>query len=245
MTAFYIVIAIGSVVAIFFPFSALFGFYDDREDGAYRFRTGRFFSIIGALSIIPVIGIIILMLAVGNLVTGATKVAETAVAKNRAMSLHIQDDISTVFPDILNAQTAPCYTAAVSSYVQEEWAKSYRDETCKMDKGLCADNEQIFFEAARQKRNPYLFPLLDLDPIGLMLETVWTTAKDMYETIRSFQGILDPSKVGQPRIGTDTQNYEAFRQYFVSCATLKPAPWIVPGAPLITSPAGICLGGCQ
>jgi hypothetical protein len=243
MTVFYIVLGIGLGIAVFFPCAALLGFYDDR-DGGYRFRTVRYFTVVGIISLIPVCGVFILMFAVGATLSESQKMAETAIARNRAQQLHIQDDLSVIFPDYLNAQTEPCYTSAISNYVEDQWGRSYREETCKLGAPYCANTEKDFYDLARYQRNPNNFPLLDLDPIGFMMGTVQTAARNMYGTVRSFQGIIDPRSVGRSEVGANAQNYEIYRQYFLKCTTLQPEPWITPGAAVVKRPSHLCIGSC-
>ena len=244
MIAFYIFFSLSAFLTLFLPFATLLGFFGDREDGFYRFRSERFILFVVLLSVLIIVSVFVLTYTVGNIVAGYSGIAETAVAKNRYLQKHIEDNISIFFPEILNPQTEPCYNAAISNYIEDEWAKSYRVETCKKGPEFCSDNEQAFFAALRSQKNPGSYPFMDLDPIRVMIETIWVTARDLYDTIRSFQGIIDPSMIGKAHVGSDPQNYETYRQYFINCMAFQPMPWIAPDAQLITSPAGLCLGSC-
>jgi len=240
----YALASLSSATALFFPFAALFGFYDNRKEATYRFRTGRFFTLSIILAVFPICVTFALMGAIGNLVSGSAKNAEIAANHNRFLTLYIQSSLSVALPDIFDQRTEACYTAAISNFVEDRWRTAYRTASCKVDTAFCSDEEETFFNTVRHQRNPYHFPFLDFDAMGLMLHTVWSTAKDTYDTARSFYGIQDPTSIGKPNIGTDAANYATFHHYFDTCTVLQPIMWITPDAPLVTSPAGLCLGSC-
>jgi hypothetical protein len=77
-----------------------------------------------------------------------------------------------------------------------------------------------------------------------MLKNIWVAAKNVYDTYHSFEGVVAPSAVGRTNVGTDAAAYEAYRQYFLNCASLKPVAWAMPDAPLVFSPAKVCMGIC-
>ncbi len=231
--------------AIILPIAVLFGFFDNRIDFPYRFRTTRFLIACGVVLIISLFHVFVFIKAVGEHLAKGAVAAETEIAKNRAKDVHTLDNLSAVFPEFLNSQTETCYDAAISNYVQDQWSKKYYEETCKLGPSFCSNDEKTYFEAVRHDINPHDNPLRDLAAIDNMLGTVWLTAKDVYVLVRSFQGIIDPSSIGTPEVGIDNQAYETYRQYFLSCTTLTPLPWITRDAPIVTSPMKICLGKCS
>jgi hypothetical protein len=227
------------------PFAALLGFYDNRKNGEYHFRTVRFVMTMLILIAFFVYCVIPFTYGIRSDVLLAINNAETGVAKTRAIQVHLQDDLSAVFPDILTSQTSSCYTNAIANYVEDQWKQDFFDSTCKKGSNLCSDNERDFFEKTRSLKNANGDSfVVDLGLIDEMLGRIWTTASTVYKKSRSFEGIIAPSHIGQPRVGTDRQAYEIYHQHLLNCASLQPVDWTVLKAPLIKTPATFCIGDC-
>jgi hypothetical protein len=232
-------------ISIALPFAALFGFFDERKDGLSQFRSGRLAIATVVMCLWPLGLAIIVFAKFYHDTSHGPETVEAAVTKNRIANNHRQDNFRVMFPQILPADKQACYAAAISNYVEDQWRGAYHDTTCSMGAGMCSDSEQSFFDKDQSLEKSRHNLIMDTHATADVFKSIWPTAAAIYATIRSFHGILDPSTVGQPNIGTDQKAYDVFHKYITDCATLKPLGWAIYDTPLITSPEKICFGDCK
>ena len=243
----YLIALVLLVLLVLSPFIlTLFGFFETKTNGSVSFKSGRYagsilVSIVAAAILVPVAAFFITQLVIDGAVaaTDSTKL-------NRATQLHFQESVAGLFPEI--KEKNDCYTKALSNWVEDSWQKAYREATCS--KGTCANNQEEFINQFNKKYLPHQYGLITMmavsfGMIGQSVSYISASASHHYGRIRSFTGILDPTEIGKPNIGTDKVAYDEYHSYINGCQAMQLKPWIVLKEPLFTSPASLCIGECQ
>lgn len=223
----------------------LFGFFETKTNNSVSFKPWRYacsilVSILATAGLFPVLAILLTQL----ITDGETSAVQSAKL-NRAVQLRFQESAATLFPEIKDKND--CYTKAVSNWVEDHWQKAYRASAC--NQGTCSENEEEFINQLAQIKLPYQHDLLLMlailfDMKGKAVNNIWSSAKDYYNHIRSFIGILDPTEMEKPYIGNDKDAYNEYYSYINRCQTMQPKSWMVLKEPLVTSPVSLCMGEC-
>jgi hypothetical protein len=230
--------------------SILCGVSEDRTQENYRFRSKRFLAAIAIIFLLNICAVLAILPEIKNLVLGASRIAETAVMKNRAISEYTLENLGVMFPEILNDKNKQCYRAALSNYVEDDWNKSFntamwrREEPfCKKNPAICNGKQDDYFEAIRNKVNPLHLLLHDFAVIGYFSGTDWTTAAESYKKIRRFT--RQPDGQGNVPPPPDEQMLATYHKYLMNCSTLEPLPWATTNGQLLKSEAIFCIGRCR
>jgi hypothetical protein len=232
-----------------FLISILCGFFEDRTLGSYHFRLKRFLAVFAIIFALNASSLLAIIPKVKNRVLDASHIAKTAVLKNRALSEYTLENLSVIFPEILNDKNKKCYRTALSNYVEDDWNKSFntamwqREESfCKKNPSACNGKEDDYFEAIRNKVNPFHLLLRDFGVIGYFLGTDWTTAAESYKKVRQFARLPDGKGIVPPP--PDEQMLTNYHNYFGNCSSLDPMPWASTKDQLLKSEAVFCIGRC-
>jgi len=231
-------------LCILFPFLVFFGFFENRKDEVYRFRAKRFLIVMVSLVILNLAVSLLLDYAEAGLIIGATKFRESNTLAHRTIAEYqIRNDIM-MFPNTLDDTKMSCLRAASSHYVEDQWSKYFRDESCKGERHICADNETTYYDAligAYDKQLPYID--YDLHATGLVLQSVWPTYSDLSALLRRIYH--DPDDKGHIPDPPDERMIANYRHYLDTCASLKPLPWVIPGEQLLITRPHLCWGKCS
>ena len=230
------------VLLIAFPFAVLFGLFENRKNENYFFRTKRFLAVIVCLTVLSFVAGIVIDLGIANLMTGASKVAETADLSNRAYAEFRIRNEAAMFPEVLTDQALSCYRTAFSNYVEDQWNERVHNESCNGKEQVCASNETAYYDELL-KTYPRQNLANDLSAIGTVLGSIWLTAADTYKLIRRFQH--RPDKEGHIPDPPDEQMLANYQHYLNDCSSLKPLPWVMPGQELLMVRPHLCFGSCQ
>jgi hypothetical protein len=249
LTLAYLSSALHFVLGSGFLILILCGFFEDREQGSYRFRYARFVVSVVLLLIANAGAVFIVIPQIKKMVLDASHVAEASVVKNRLATDYTLRNMSVLFPEILNDQKMQCYRAALSNYVEDDWNKSFttamwqrEGQFCKTNAMACNGKQEDAAPALRQRINPFHLLFRDFAAIGLFLGTDWTTAAESYKKMRQF--MHQPDGKGNILPPPDKEMLVNYQNYWSNCASLKPLPWVTPNEPLLQSPAIFCIGNC-
>lgn len=244
--AFYLVLSTFLVLLVLSPLIlTLFGFFETRANGRVTFKFARYVgsilvSIIASATLLPVLALTLTQLTIDGEAT-----AVDSAKLNRATQLQFQESAGSLFPVI--KEKNDCYTKALSNWIEDHWQTAYREAAC--NQGTCASNEDDYINLLNQKNPLDKYDILSMmglsfDMKGKAVNNIWAAAKHMYSGIRSFLGIVDPTEIGKPKIGTDNAAYDEYNSYIKRCQAMQPKSWMVSKEPLIISPISLCIGEC-
>lgn len=230
------------LIGLLLPLDA-FGLLGKTDGTTRTFKIRRYIAVIGLVISVSVIFQFALVFSIYQLVSDGVERAAPSQDKIRTTALLVQKNFSALNQEI--EKKDPCYTAAISNWIEDQWRDAFNKETCK--KGMCAKDETELFNLLRRKTRSDQYPLIDmlninLSVIGGMMEVTWLTAKQVYDRIRAFSGILDPTQIGKPQIGTDQEAFKIYQNYIDTCGAYKPANWLLLGSPI--TPPHLCFGIC-
>lgn len=224
------------------PILTVFGFFEDRTNGFYRFRTSRFLAAALGVFILNICFYVPLYSCVANLIEGAEPVAEQGVLGSRATAEYTMNNLNVMFPGIMDDRSQKCYRAALSNYVEDQWDKYLHDESCNGQFHVCATTESDYYEALLNKALPTQNLTVDMSAMNVVLGSVWLTASNMYKLAHRMLHI--PDKEGHFPDPPDVQMIAEQQKYLTNCSTLKPLSWVNRDDELMVERPHLCIGKC-
>lgn len=218
------------ILCIIFPVLAFFGFFENRKTDKYNFRYFRFILMVASLVCLDLAGSYKTNGGAAKLVFKGTDAALKAVLIERTNIEYTMQNLIVMFPTVLNDNNMSCFRSAFSNYVDDQWSKAVREESCETPWHGCADDEVNYYNVFLNSHYRNIYS--SFAAMNLALGSIWVTASNMYKLTRSIQ--QTPDSQGHIPAPSDSKTLEDYNRYIDSCAKIRSKSWAVHGANVLT-----------
>lgn len=235
-----------ALLVLSLPVLSLLGFFETRTNGEYKFNTTRYvaciiITVLSSACLLPALAYSIIQLNAD----GANQAVKSMLLA-RTTTLIAQQNAAALYPPLQQKNT--CFTIGISNWIEDTWKKDFRTAVCKASS--CTADVSAQLKQEQLDINAKGYDLVSTATLGLKaIENVYAaaflTAKINYNRMRSFAGLLDPSSIGQPDIGTNKEAYDEFKGFIAACDGLQPPHWITQKQKLLLNPMRLCVGECK